>query len=178
MTKELIDNILIVKDTLIGLAAFVGMGLGIYNLFRERSKGKVKLKVIPKAVTGEGTSSSGQRAVRTSESDFPTDYIHELFAIEVINLSEFPVVIDEVGLFLKGTDRRLSLPIPIVGDKKIEWPKKLERRESIVLYSSMKNLLSLPDLQRAKCAFARTSCNSFGKGTSGALNGLIKFSRK
>lgn len=100
MNQDLTNIILIVKDIIIGIAAFVGMGFGIYNFFRDKSKEKVKLKVIPKSVVGRGTSSSGQEFVRTSQDDFPKDYLSDIFAIEVINYSDFPVIVDEVGFFI------------------------------------------------------------------------------
>lgn len=176
MNQELTSIILIVKDVIIGIAAFVGMGFGIYNFFRDKSKEKVKLKVIPKSVIGRGTSSSGQEFVRTSQDGFPKDYISDIFAIEVINFSDFPVIVDEVGFFLKGTDRRFSLPMPIIPDQK-EWPRKLEKRESVTVYGDLQGLLSASNIQKVEYAFARTSCNSFGKGTSNALKELVLFSK-
>lgn len=176
MNPELTSMISFVKDVTIGIAAFVGVGFGIYNFLRDKSKEKVKLKVIPKSVTGRGTSSSGREFVITSQDNFPKDYISDVFAIEVINLSDFPVIVDEVGFFIKRTDRRFSLPMPILPDQK-EWPRKLEKRESVTVYSSLQGLLSSSNIQNVEYAFARTSCNSFGKGTSNALKELVLFSK-
>jgi hypothetical protein len=176
MNQELTSIILIVKDVTIGIAAFVGMGFGIYNFFRDKSKEKVKLKVIPKSVIGRGTSSSGQEFIRTSQDDFPKDYISDIFAIEVINFSDFPVTVNEVGFLIKGTDKRFSLPMPIIPDQK-EWPRKLEKRESVTVYGDLQGLLSASNIKNVEYAFARTSCNSFGKGTNNALKELVIFSK-
>jgi len=176
MNQELTSLILIVKDVTIGVAAFVGMGFGIYNFFRDKSKEKVRLKVIPKSVIGRGTSSSGQEFVKTSQDKFPENYIPDVFAIEVINFSDFPVIVDEVGFFQKGTDKRFSLPMPILPDQR-EWPRKLEKRESVTVYGDLQSMLSSSDIEKVEYAFARTTCNSFGKGTSNALKGLVLFSK-
>lgn len=176
MNPELTSIISFVKDVTIGIAAFVGMGFGIYNFLRDKSKEQVKLKVIPKSVIGRGTSSSGEDLVKRSQDNFPKDYISDVYAIEVINLSDFPVVINEVGFLLKGTDKRFSLPEPIMADKK-EWPRKLDKRESVTIYGNLQSLLSASNIQNVEYAFARTSCNSFAKGTSNALKELVLFSK-
>lgn len=165
------------KDIIIAVAAFVGMGLGLYNLWNEKNKEKVKLRVVPKAVVHKGRNSVGQEMVLTSENEFDSKRSHGLFGIEVVNLSKFPVVIDNVGFLVKGEKNRMSLPIPILGDQG-PWPRKLEARESVTVYGNLKDMISSPGMPKVHSAFAKTSCGHMGKGSTQALKQLVESSLK
>lgn len=91
------QEILLVKDIIIGISAIVGMGLGIYNLFHSLKKEKVKIKITPKTVIREvHNKDSGQISFVLSENEFSIK--HHLFAFEVVNKSIFPVIIDKVTI--------------------------------------------------------------------------------
>ena len=169
------NNFLIIKDVIIAIAAFSGMGLGFYNLWNEQNKKKVKLKVIPKSVLQSGTNSVGQNMILTSSNEFNINNTQDEFAIEIINLSTFPVVIDEVGFNISGTKARMSLPVPVLHDNNKEWPRKLESREAVTVYSSLRELLSTPSLSKVSNAFAKTSCGHSGTGKTEALSQLINY---
>ncbi len=63
------------------LAAFVGVGLGLYNLYVSNVNRKVSLKVIPKAILKSGViSPSGKESEITSTKEF--NQLWEEFAIE------------------------------------------------------------------------------------------------
>ena len=116
------DRILIVKDIVIAVAAFIGMGLGSLNFWNEKQKQKVKLKVTPKAVFGKGRNADGREFVLTTLNEFNEKKSQGIFCVEVLNLSNFPVVIDEVGFFAKKAKNRMTIANPILGDGG-SWPK-------------------------------------------------------
>jgi len=116
------DRILIVKDIVIAVAAFIGMRLGFLNFWNEKQKQKVKLKVTPKAVFGKGRNADGREFVLTTLNEFNEKKSQGIFCVEVLNLSNFPVVIDEVGFFAKKAKNRMTIANPILGDGG-SWPK-------------------------------------------------------
>jgi hypothetical protein len=175
MTLAQFDSFMLIKDAVIAVAACTGMGLGFYNLWREHRKEKVKLTIVPKSVVQQGINTHGHEFIYASENEFKQ--LSELFAIEVINLSQFSVVIDEVGFFIKGTKCRMSVPNPIIMDQE-SWPRKLEPRQSVTVYCSLKHLLSLPNTQKIWAAFAKTSCKHIGRGQTKALKQLVQFANK
>ncbi len=85
------------KDITIAVAALTGMMLGLWNLFADHQRKKVKLEVNPKSASWIGTTQNGYRALKYSDSDFSLKGEPDLFAIEVINMRDFPVTISEVG---------------------------------------------------------------------------------
>ncbi len=175
MTPVQFDSFMLIKDAVIAVTALIGMGLGFYNLWREHRKQKVKLRVIPKSVVQQGINTQGREFIYFSENEFKQT--SERFAIEVINLSQFSVVIDEVGFFMKGTKCRMSVLNPITMDQE-SWPRKLEPRQSVTVYCSLKHLLSLPNTQKIWAAFAKTSCEHIGRGHTKALKQLVQFANK
>lgn len=157
------------------MAAFVGMGLGIYNFWIERSKKKVKILVKPKAVIQRfRNSETGAPGVLTSENEFIKEPIDQHFAIEAVNLSSFPVTIDNVGFELDMEDKRKMIVQPVLMDEG-KWPRRLDQRESVMVYGSLPNILGNPDTCRIRNAFVETSCGTICRGTSGALKGLVLF---
>lgn len=160
------------------IAAFLGMGLSIYNFFVERSKRKLKIEVQPKAVIRRFKNSvTGGEGIMTSMNEFNQDFIDEHFAIEVINLSSFPVVIDSVGFEVRGNDKRMVIVQPIFIDDG-KWPRKLDQRESVTVYGSLPHILRNPGASKIMCAFVETSCGEVCRGTSAALSGLVEYARK
>lgn len=171
------DSILIVKDIVIAVAAFVGMGMGLLNFWNEKAKEKVKLKVIPKAVKAAGKSVEGKEFILTTQNEFIGKNSKDLFAIEVINLSKFPVVIEEVGFVSKKNKKeRMYIPDPLLNGAG-DWPKKLESREAITLYGKLSGILSSNMSSSLFGAFALTACGHKEVGNSEALKQLIEFSK-
>ncbi len=155
------------------IAAFLGMGLGIYNLLIERSKRKVKIKVKPRAVTKRFRNSlTGESGVITSPDEFNCTIVDEYFAVEAINLSNFPVVVDNVGFEVQGQKRRMVIVQPILFDNG-KWPRKLGQRESVTIYGLLQDILNYPQSSKIKNAFVETSCDGIFRGTSAALTGLV-----
>jgi hypothetical protein len=85
--------------------------------------------------------------------------------IQVTNLSAFPVTIEEVGYTLPAPDHA-TIVKPILHDGK-GWPRKLEPRESVIVYA---NIEEVP--HNIGRAFARTACGVKRFGNSAALDDL------
>ena len=166
-----------IKDIVIAIAAFTGMGMSFYNLHRENQKEKVKLKVIPKSIKQYGVTGSGESFNITTSNEFHGKNSNDLFAIEVINLSKFEVTIDEVGFHYHREIARATIANPILGDKGT-WPRKLKSRESVTVYCKLSHILKEFSLPKVKNAYAVTSCQETCVGNSKALKGLSEFARK
>ena len=128
--------------------AVVGAVLGLINTWHTLDKNRVKLKVVPK------------RAIPYGAAD------HRLsLCIEVTNLSSFPLTIDEVGVFFHRTDKRAAVISPVLMDNG-PWPRRLEPRSSISIYSQ---LPEAREGRKMRCAYARTQCGRTAEGTSPAF---------
>lgn len=143
------DTTQIVQGITLGIA-LLGAVLGVINTWNSLSKSRVKLKVIPSHVIAEDSSIE--------------------FAIEITNLSAFPVTISDAGVLYHGTSARGALIHPIFSDGG-QWPKRLEPRSSISIFSSFPYSTSG---HRIKCAYAKTQCGYVKKGTSPALRQISK----
>ena len=166
-----------IKDTIIALAAFIGMGLGFYNLWSEKQKNKVKLEVIPKSVKDKEHHIDGQQLTLTTTNEFNINNSHGLYAFEVINHSGFNITVSEIGfLNSKGNDRA-SIPSPVIYDGG-KWPRKLEPRESVTLYADLDSILKMKNAAYINSAFAITTCKHMEKGTSESLVQLVKHAKQ
>jgi hypothetical protein len=171
------NSILPIKDIIIPLAAFVGMSLGIYNFWKERDKEKVKLRVIPKSVKQKAVDPLGNIiGYMTSENEFKDNNPQDLFAIEVVNISRFTVIVNEIGFLVSGTKQRMSIPIPLLYNQE-KFPTKLEPREAVTFYVSLQSILSSTNIRNVYCAFAKTSCDHIKTGKTQALKQLIQYVR-
>jgi hypothetical protein len=129
--------------------ALLGAVLGVVNTWHAIDRSRVKLKVRPAHAIAVG-------GIRTDLS----------FCIEVTNLSAFAVTVGEVGFLYRGTDRRSCIAQPVVIDGG-SWPRRLEARSSVTLYSQRPP--ASIDGGRMKCAYATTHCGYTARGTSGAM---------
>lgn len=133
----------------------VGATLGVFNTWREWSRDKVRVKIIPQIIHGDNYDGN--------------------FSIEVINLSSFPITIKEIGFLARKAGTRLPfLNFEIIN---YELPHRLEPRGSInpIL------LLRANDqktVRRLRCAYADTSCGLRFTGTSGALKQSVQMARQ
>ncbi len=132
----------------IGFAlAVLGSVLGVLNTWRAMNKDKIKIKVIPKGAIALGGALSNINV-----------------AIEVINLSSFPVTIKGVGFLVKKGKARMCLLEPIFLNQE-RLPMRLEPRESFTAYSILDN----KSKREIKTAYAETSCGYQSTGTSNFL---------
>jgi len=128
--------------------AVLGAVLGIINTWHSLDKSRVKLKLKPAHAIPFGAVDPNLK-----------------FCIEISNLSVFPVTISEAGVFFKGTDKRGCIVNPVFVDHG-SWPRRLEPRSSITVYS---HIPQSTDGNKIKCAYAMTQCGVVVKGNSKAL---------
>lgn len=131
--------------------ASVGAVLGILNTWRSIDQSRVKLKVVPKQVIPYGAAPKNIG-----------------FCVEVTNLSLFPVTVDDAGVFFHGTKNRASIIQPVFTDNG-SWPRRLEPRSSVSIYSELPYSTSG---RKIRCAFVRTQCGRVETGTSPALRAI------
>jgi len=87
------------------------------------------------------------------------------FSIDVVNLSAFPVTIDETGVFYSGTKNRGAIVNPVLIDGG-GWPRRLEPHESV---SVLSQLPISQNGEKIRCAYGRTTSGHVTKGNSAAL---------
>jgi len=160
------------KDISISVAALTGMVLGIWNLFSDRRKQKVRLKVTPKSVSHIGQMTDGSHKFKYSTSEFSIQGEPDQLAVEVVNMSEFPVTISEVGLHVPKRKKRFSVPRPEIMDGG-SWPRRLESREKVIAFIDWSSLIDHEETNLIKCAYAKTDCGAYVKGNSGAMKSFI-----
>ena len=146
--------------TVIAILAF---SLSLYNAWVFWRHDQVRLKVIPQHYTPTGM--------------FQTE--HENFRIEVINLSEFPVVIIDIGFQL--TDKT---PVSMLSFSPGHmnayggFPQTLNPHRSCSAWFWLDVNSGLDvnhvEIAKVKCAYAKTECGTEIRGTSPALRGLVK----
>lgn len=144
----MVGEITIFQAITLAIAA-VGAVLGIINTWRTIDQSRVKLKVVPAHAIPYGNADPNIR-----------------FCLQITNLSQFAVTIEDAGFFFRGTKNRASIVNPIFTDFGA-WPRRLEPRSSITVYSQLPACLK--EGRKLKCAFARTQCGRTKTGTSPAL---------
>ena len=132
--------------------AAVGAVLGIINTWRNIDQNRVKLKVVPAHAIPYGGADPNIR-----------------FCVQITNLSQFAVTIDDAGFFFHGTTKRSSIFNPVFTDHG-SWPRRLEPRTAITVYSQLPSSTSG---HKIKSAFARTQCGHVKTGTSPALRDVV-----
>jgi len=139
--------------------ALVGAILGIINTFLSIDRHRVKIKVTPKV-----SFPVGQQEKR------------KCLAIEILNLSDFPVTISQVGILYRGTKDRGEIVLPNISDGG-SYPRRLDSRVSFTVRSSPEVILE-NKFADVYCAYTETDCGVLTKGRSAALKGLIKEARQ
>ena len=130
--------------------AVLGAGLGILNTWNAISQRAVRLRVKPAyAITHPGKNF--------------------WFSIEVVNLSTFPVTINEIG-FLSSGGRRIIIGNPVTSNGRV-LPWILEPRTAVSGYFDP---ATLPRSKNEPIgdAYALTACGERRRGSSPALKQL------
>lgn len=130
----------------VGLGAIATL-VGVLTLGNTLNRQKVKLKVTP----APGWTVPDRQPCVT---------------VEVVNLSSFPVTIDEIGIYRTDGKRYSSLDRPMTNGKPL--PQRLESRQSLSVYFSAAEV----DINMVAHAFARTSCGTVQEGDSPAWKQL------
>lgn len=163
-------------DAIVAVCAVVGAALGVYNFLHERRQEKVKLRVLPKAAYRIPDRGHGGGFLHTSDG-LDHGKLPMFLCIEVVNLSTFPVVIDEIGLLRRHGEERMAVPNPkFFGNE--EWPRHLQARESMTGYLDTRGLFMRASGEIVVEAYARTQCGSQGTGTTDALKEFADLLRK
>lgn len=87
------------------------------------------------------------------------------FCIEITNLSAFPITVEEAGVHFHYSEKRGAIINPVFADGG-GWPRRMEPRSSITVYSQ---LPASKNGHRIKHAYARTQCGVVVTGNSPAL---------
>lgn len=141
------ENVTVLQAITFAIAV-LGAVLGVINTWIGLDKSRVKLRVAPAHALPVGGADPRLR-----------------FSLTITNLSAFAVTIDEAGVLYTQSTARGSLTQPVLADGGT-WPRRLEPRSSVTLYSHRPGP---NDGRRIKAAYARTSCGVTKTGNSPAL---------
>jgi hypothetical protein len=128
--------------------AVLGAVLGVINTWIGLDKSRVKLRVAPAHAIPVGDADPRLR-----------------FSLTITILSAFVVTIKEAGIFYSRSTKRGSLTQPVLADGRA-WPRRLEPRSSVTLYSQRPAAVNG---RRIRTAYARTACGVTKTGSSPAL---------
>lgn len=141
--------------------AVIGATLGITNFIRSLWKDRVRLKVSPIVLT-------------LLENSTGKDEVVSRVAITVINLSEFPLTITDVGFITNKYFKNAKISS---FDNKIlhggKFPYKLAPRTSLTAYHPNPSLF-MDDLDKISGAYAITQCGSEIRGSSKTLQKSLR----
>lgn len=136
----------------------IGAVLGVVNTYVLLNSRRVRLRVTPKsAQLADGAVLTHAGRMLNSPD----------MAIEVINLSSFPVTVSGLGLKL-GNGKRLAWTEPRLLDGK-PWPRRLDAREAVTAYAPIQHLSPI-----ATRAYAETDCGEERTGTSRAFKEMLR----
>ena len=130
------------------VAGLIGVTLGLLNTWRNISRDKVKLKVRPTWVM-----------TLFDDANFA-------YQVQVINLSEFPITVVDVGFNLSGRDKGSLATVP-GSEPQGSLPLRLEPRTSYSKIFDPKALSSIESIIRS--AYARTECGVVTSGRDGNM---------
>lgn len=153
MASEL--NITLITAIIGAICGVAGAILGVLNTWHNLRRDRVRLSVRP------------YHAIPVGLNIAPIN-----FGIEVINLSEFPIVLEDIGFQLLA-NKRATLSLLT---HSIETPSKLPcKLEPHTAYSSRFHTTDVHlDFGHIECAYARTQCGITIRGTSPALKQLTR----
>lgn len=164
------------KELIIAIPAFVGMGLGLYNLVRDILGNRVNLKVVPKSVVAFSKDEFGNTVFKWSPHSFKAEHNSDYLAVEIINQGNVTVTIDSVGFFAKGDKTPLQIYKPMPVDRGT-WPRRLESHESVTIVGSLPDFLAAQKSKNVITAFAETQSGIICKGTSKALQEIVQHAK-
>jgi hypothetical protein len=154
-----------VKEWLTAGTALTGAVLGVFNLWRQVSSDRVKIRVTPSLVLERRAGGVLTSTTHLIDPEHPPETVS--LAVEILNLSSFPVTIEEIGMTTNGPNR-MSFPGAATDEQKV-LPIRIESRDAIKLYT-IPYLTS--DFAPAVEVFADTVCNTRQTGRSQAVESL------
>lgn len=139
-----------VKDFITIALASIGAVLGILNAWGAYDKDRPRIRVNPRQVVPVG----------------PTVDSRARLAIEVTNLSWFPLTVSEVGVLFRGISERGAVIEPVLYDGGT-FPRRLDSRTSFTAYLHPEAFVGTR--HRVRAAYAKTDCGLTFTGNSPAL---------
>ena len=156
-----------------GIIGTVLGGISVYDLL---NKNRVTLRVTPLlAWVNRSGAALTARVPARPECDPAGGQPPNGLAVEVVNLSIFPVTICEVGFRRTDASLRFFMFRPRLGDGR-ELPARLEPRQALTAYCDLPCAgREQADFLRACAgvAFAKTQCGSVACGRSPAFAGFL-----
>lgn len=146
---DVVNLIIAIIGVLLGL---FGTVLSLITTWREFDRDKVKLRVSTSYFVGTGGAQG----------------IHGI-AIDVVNLSAFPVTIREVGFLLHNSKQRLVIVTPTTTDGG-PYPRILQPRSSVSLLASRDDF-SEDQINAFQFVYAKTSCGVTKQSSAANLAG-------
>jgi hypothetical protein len=137
--------------------ALVGAVLGLINTWQNFDRDRVKLRVsvnLAYLITTQGVSSTPQ------------------IAIEVINRSQFPLTISQLGLEQSGTKNVLALISPIMIDGG-RLPRRIEPRDAFTAYFSAEATHQVIH-STARRGYAKTASGEIAHSSSRAMRNVLR----
>lgn len=143
---------------------YVALIISIYSVWRARRADQVVIKVIPKLYWQVG----GQLLLVGDTprlKELVERYGRPGVAIEVTNLSKFPVTVDDVGfcMLAPSIGERAALPNPLRDDN-VTWPTRLESRSSATYRAHLNAKLAINPFLAS--AYAKTECGHEAVGSN------------
>jgi hypothetical protein len=137
--------------------ALAGLALGILNAVRDYMRHNVRLRVIPKIQYPVGPVDLDRRP---------------RIGFDIINDSNFPVTVHEVGFLNRGTKVRSAMHKPVTPHGE-PWPSRLEGLSSITVNSTAE-YLEHPSFRQARCAYVTTTTGKTFTGMSESVQQVIE----
>lgn len=138
------------------IVALGGLVLGLRSEWRAYRNDRVRLRVVPKIAYPVGPH---------------PDYEPRL-AFEIINEGSFPVTIDDLGFYVRGSGNRFAISDPI-REPAVAWPCRLEPHSSQTFHALL-TPTTRAQLALWRCAYVSTASGHTTKGNSNALKALAK----
>lgn len=158
-------------ELLILCVALLGVVLSVINLLQLLPSRRVRLRVTPKIAFdietgGRYYSSEWNKYVARLQENGD----RKRWLIEVINLSTFPITIDEIGFSDQTVDGTFAMVDPEISRGKT-WPVRLEPREKAMFYSTdTDGTLLPPPVWSNPHAYVKTDCGCCFYGKSPILS--------
>lgn len=140
-----------VKDGVTLSVAVLGAVLGIINTWHSMDERRLRLRVVPKF----------------AHFVYDVELGPQKGCIEVINLSAFPVGVQEVGFTMAGKQRQVILQ-PMTMDER-PFGRRLEPRQSVNAYFDLEAIS--PGIIKA---YVRTECGELVYGDSPGLKNFAR----